>query len=382
MKFLPLLWRNIWRRKFRTTFTLGCIFISFVLYGFLMIVRTAFTLGVDFAGADRLWLIHKVSIIQFVPVSYLDDILRTPGVAMATHCTWFGGSYQDKPNQFAVFATDFATYLKLYPEFTVPPDRLAAALADRQGAIVGKDTAIKYGWKIGDRIPINADIWMPVQGQTWFFNIDAIYDGPKTADKTQFLFRYDYFDENRRGGKGSVSWYVVKVADPSQAASIAATLDAKFENSQAETKTAPEKAVIADFAKQTGNIGAMITAILSVVFFIILLVVANTMAQSVRERTSELAVLKTLGFSDTRILLLVLGESLFIAIVAGWLAIGLMSVLVGRGSFNTAMLPVFIYSDQAMVLGAALAVLLGLLAGALPAVAAMRLKITDALRRN
>jgi putative ABC transport system permease protein len=382
MKFLPLVWRNLLRRKFRTGFTIGCIFISFVLYAFLMIVRGAFTLGVDFAGADRLWLFHKVSIIQFVPVSYLDDILRTPGVAMATHCTWFGGGYQGKPNQFATFATDLETYLKLYPELKVPSDQLAAAMKDRQGAIIGKDTAARYGWKVGDRIPITADIWPPKDGNTWYFNVDGIYDGEKTVDKTQFLFRYDYFDENRRFGKGNVSWYVIRVTDPSQAASIASTLDSKFENSQAETKTGPEKAVIADFAKQTGNIGAMITAILAVVFFTILLVVANTMAQSVRERTSELAVLKTLGFSDARILLLVLAESLFIATPAGWIAIALMFLLVGRGSFNIAMLPVFIFTTRDVILGGVLAVVLGILAGMLPAFAAMRLQITDALRRN
>jgi putative ABC transport system permease protein len=382
VKYLPLIWRNLLRRKFRTAFTFGCIFISFVLFGFLMIVRGAFTLGVDFAGADRLWLFHKVSIIQFIPVSYLDEILRTPGVAMATHCTWFGGTYQDKPNQFASFATDIEKYLQLYPEFKVPPAQLAATLADRQGAIVGRDTATKYGWKVGDRIPIGADIWPAVDGLTWYFNIDGIYEGGKTVDQTQFLFRYDYFDENRRGCKGCVSWYVIKVNDPSNAANVAAALDGTFANSQAETKTAPEKAVIADFAKQTGNIGAMITAVLSVVFLITLLVVANTMAQSVRERTSELAVLKTLGFLDTRILALVLAESLFIAVVAGWLALALMYVLVGRGTFNMAVLPVFIFTNQALALGAGLAVLLGLIAGALPAVAAMRLKITDALRRN
>ena len=382
MRFLPLFWRNLLRRKFRTIFTVGCIFISFVLYAFLMIVRGAFTLGVDFAGADRLWLFHKVSIIQFVPVSYLDEILRTPGVSMATHCTWFGGVYQDKPSQFATFATEIDTYLKLYPEFKLPQAQLAAALADRQGAVVGRDTATKYGWKVGDRIPINGDIWMPASGQTWYFNVDGIYDGAASVDKTQFLFRYEYFDENRRATKGNVSWYVVKVADPSQAASIAATLDSKFENSQAETKTAPEKAVIADFAKQTGDIGGMITAVLSVVFFIILLVVANTMAQSVRERTAELAVLKTLGFSDPRILLLVLGESLFISILAGWAAILLMTSLVGHGTFNIAMLPVFIFTRQAQIVGLTLAVALGLFAGALPAMSAMRLKITAALRRN
>jgi putative ABC transport system permease protein len=382
MKYLPLIWRNLLRRKFRTVFTLGCIFVSFVLFAFLMIVRTAFTLGVDFAGADRLWLYHKVSIIQPLPVSYTNEIMQTPGVANLTYCMWFGGTYQGKPNQFATFATDVENYLKLYPELKVPPDQLAALKADRQGAIIGRDTATKYGWKIGDRVPIGADIWMPVNGQTWYFNVVGIYDGAKTVDKTQFLFRYDYFDENRTAGKGTVNWYVIKVDDPSAAASIAAALDAHFSNSQAETKTAPEKAVIADFAKQTGNIGAMITAILSVVFFIILLVVANTMAQSVRERTSELAVLKTLGFSDIGILLMVLAESLVIAILGGWVALGLMFVLVGRGSFNTAMLPVFIFSTRAVVLGAILAVLLGILAGVLPAAAAMRLKITDALRRN
>jgi putative ABC transport system permease protein len=231
-------------------------------------------------------------------------------------------------------------------------------------------------------VPILADIWQPVKGQTWYFNIDGIYDGEKTVDKTQFLFRYEYFDENRRGNKGSVSWYVIKVTDPSTTAALAAKIDSTFANSPAETKTAPEKAVIADFAKQTGDIGAMITAILVVVFFIILLVVANVMTQSVRERTSELAVLKTLGFSDGRVLALILSESLFLSVFAGGSALVLMAIFVSRGSFNTAMLPVFVLTTQALVLGGVFCLLLGLLAGALPAAAAMRLKITDALRRN
>jgi putative ABC transport system permease protein len=248
--------------------------------------------------------------------------------------------------------------------------------------VVGKDTATRYGWKVGDRVPIRADIWMPVQGDTWFFNIAGIYDGAPEVDKTQFLFRYDYFDENRRGGKGNISWFVVKIADPNQAADIASKIDGTFANSSAETKTAPEKAVIADFAKQTGDIGAMITAIVIVVMFTILLVAGNTMAQSVRERTNELAVLKTLGFADGLILVLVLAESLFIAVLAGGAGVLLMSFLVARGSFNNAFLPVFIFTNKAAWMGVALAVGLGLFAGSLPALAAMRLKITDALRRN
>ncbi len=382
MKYLVLVWRNLLRRKVRTLMTLGAIFVSFALFGVLMVVRTAFGLGVEFAGANRLWITNKISIIQFMPVSYVQDVLATPGVTNAVACTWFGGSYQDKPNQFAVFATDLADYFKLYPEFKVPPDQLKAALADRQGVIVGRDTANRYGWKIGDHIPIKPDIWMAKNGGVWEFNIDGIYDAAKTVDKTQFLFRYDYFDENRRNGTGNISWIVVGVDDPDHSAALASTIDAKFANSASETKTAPENAVIADFAKQTGDIGSMLTAILVVVFFTILLVVGSTMAQSVRERTSELAVLKTLGFPNGLILGLVLAESMVLAVLAGGAGLGLVALFVGFGSFNSAMLPLMILTRGSIITGVVLFLLLGVLAGGPPALGAMRLRITDALRRN
>lgn len=382
MKYFYLVWRSLMRRKVRSLFTFGCIVISFILFGYLTLVSFAFNAGVEFAGADRLWLFDKVSIIQFVPISYLQDILKTPGVNAAVACTWFGGVYQDKPSQFATFATELDDYLKLYPEFKVAPEQLKAALADRQGAIVGRDTANRYGWKIGDRIPIKGDIWMTKDGGAWEFNIDGIYDGASEVDKTQLLMRYEYFDENRRAGKGNVSWYVIKLNDPSQGATVAATLDDHFSNSQAETKTQPEKAVVADFAKQTGNIGAMITAILTVVFGIILLIVANTMAQSVRERTSEIGVLKTLGFSDPTILTLVLSESMVLAVLGGFIVLVPMFFFANHGSMNLAMLPVFVFKKSMLFLGLGLSVGLGIVAGILPAVAAMRLKITDALRRN
>jgi putative ABC transport system permease protein len=381
MKFVPLVWRNLLRRKFRTTFTLLCIVVSFVLYAFLMTVRSAFSMGIDIAGVDRLWMINKVSIIQFMPISYMNDITAMSGVTMATDCTWFGGVYQNNPVQFALIATDIAQYLKLYPEFRVPPEQLQAVLADRQGVIVGKDTAVRYGWKIGDHIPIQATIWMPKQGMTWDFNIDGIYDGDKEVDKTQMFFRYDYFDENRRRGQGNVSWFVIKIDDPAHAADMAARLDAHFANSASETKTATEKAFIQDFAKQTGDIGAIVAAILAVVLFTILLVVANTMAQSVRERTSELAVLKTLGFSNGLVLGLVLAESLSLAVFGGGIGLGIMWMSVKNGGFNNAFLPNFILTGRDLAWGVTLCILLGVLAGALPAVAAMRLRITDALRR-
>ena len=382
MKFLPLVWRNLLRRKVRTTFTLLSIFVAFVLYAFLMTIRTAFSMGVEVAGIDRLMMMHKVSLIQLLPISYARDIQSTPGVTLVSHNTWFGGTYQDNANQFAVIAVDPEPYLKLYPEFKVPPDQLKAWLADRQGALVGRDVAARYGWKIGDKIPIQGTIWLPKDGTTWYFNIAAIYDGDETIDKTSFFFRYDYFDENRRGAYGQVGWYIIKIDDPSQSATMAAKLDAQFANSAAETKTSTEKAFLQGFVNQIGDVGAIMVAILVAVLFSILLVAANTMSQAVRERTNELAVLKTLGFSNGLVLMLVLAESLFMALLGGGIALALAWVLISRGSLNSAFLPLFILRGRDVFIGVVLCFLLGSLSGALPAAAAMRLRVTDALRRN
>jgi putative ABC transport system permease protein len=382
MKFLPLVWRNLLRRKVRTTFTLLSIFVAFVLYAFLMTIRTAFSMGVEVAGVDRLMMMHKVSLIQLLPISYLRDIQSTPGVVLASHNTWFGGTYQDKANQFAVIAVDPEPYLTLYPEFKVPPDQVRAWMADRQGALVGRDVATRYGWKVGDKVPIQATIWEPKQGSTWYFNVDAIYDGDPTIDKTNFFFRYDYFDENRRGAYGMVGWYTIRIDDPTRAADIAASLDAQFANSSTETKTSTEKAFLQGFVNQVGDVGAIMVAILVAVLFSILLVVANTMMQSVRERTNELAVFKTLGFSNGLVLALVMGESLFMAVLGGGLGLAVAWLLVSQGGFSSAFLPVFVLRGRDVIMGVVLCGLLGTLAGALPAASAMRLRITDALRRN
>ena len=198
MKYLPLIWRNLLRRKVRTIFTLASVFIAFVLYSFLMVVQTAFSAGVNMANAERLLLTHKVSLIQLLPIAYMQQIRATPGVVGAGDATWFGGTYQDNANQFAVMAVD-PDYFALYPEARIPADQMKAWVADRQGAIVGKSSAAKFGWKIGDKVPIQATIWQPKQGQTWFFNVDGIYDGDKDFDTTAFYFHYEYLDENRRG---------------------------------------------------------------------------------------------------------------------------------------------------------------------------------------
>jgi putative ABC transport system permease protein len=382
MKFLPLLWSSLWRKKIRTIFTLLAVFVAFVLFGLLMTIRTAFSFGVDVAGLDRLVLIHKVSLIMPLPVSYLERLKATEGVALVSHQTWFGGVYQDPANFFAQMVVEPEPFMAIYPEFEIPPDQVKAWLGDRQGAIVGVDLAERFGWKVGDRIPIMGTIWQPKQGQVWDFNIVGMYDGEQGVDKTQLFFRYDYLNENRRQGEGLVGWYVVKIKDAAQAQQMAARFDSMFANSSAETKTTTEKGFVEGFAKQVGDIGSIMIAILVAVLFTMLLVAANTMAQSVRERTSEMGVLKTLGFSNAAIMTLVLSESVLIAVLGGGLGLAVSWMIVQQGDPTNGMLPVFILPTRDVVVGAVMVVALGVVAGMLPAVNAMQLKITDALRRG
>jgi putative ABC transport system permease protein len=382
MKFFPLLWSSLWRKKIRTIFTLLSIFVAFVLFGLLMTIRQAFSFGVEIAGADRLVLIHKVSLIMPLPVSYLDRLNATDGVKLATHNTWFGGVYQDPSNFFAQISVEPEPFLAIYPEYKVSPEHLAAWKADRQGALVGVDLAKRFNWKVGDRVPIQGTIWQPKEGQVWEFNIAGLYDGESGVDKTQFFFRYDYLDENRRAGTGAVGWYVVKIDDVSRAQELGAKFDTMFANSSFETKTTTEKGFVEGFAKQMGDIGAIMIAILVAVLFTMMLVAANTMAQSVRERTSEVGVLKTLGFTNGSILWLVLSESLLITVIGGALGLGLAWLFVRQGDPTGGMLPIFVLPQRDVAVGAALIAVLGVLAGIVPAITAMNLKITDALRRT
>jgi putative ABC transport system permease protein len=381
MKFIPLIWKNIWRRRFRTTFTLLSIFVAFLLFGILMTFRAAFTLGVDVAGLDRLVLINKVTLIMPLPISYQGRLQQVDGVQLATHQTWFNGIYQDPSNFFANIAVEPEPFLAVYPEYKLPAEQVKAWLDDRQGAIVGRDLATRFGWKIGDRVPLQGTIYQPKNKAGWAFNVDGIYDGDKTVDKTQFFFRYDYLKENRTLGEGTVGWYVVKIADPSRAVEMSRMFDEMFANSSAETKTTTEKGFVESFAKQIGDIGTIMITIASVVLVMFGLVAASTMAQSVKERTSELAVLKTLGFSDPAILAIVLAESLVIVGAAGGLGLLVAWLIVQRGDPTNGLLAVFILPARDVLIGVALMVAMGLLAGAVPALAAMRLRITDALRR-
>lgn len=388
MKFLALVFSNLKRKKLRTTLTLLSIFVAFLLFGFLSAIKAAFLAGVDIAGADRLIVRHKVSLIQPLPQSYEARIEAIPGVDAVAATTWFGGIYKDPKNFIATFPVDPDKYLAMYPEFVVAPEVLSKWKQTRTGAIVGKTTFDRFarseGWKIGDRVPFTSPIWGQPKGQAqWEFEIVGTYTAQKKgADDTSLIFRYDYFDEARQERKGTIGWFGVRVKDASQAAAVAARIDQEFANSPNETKAEAEGAFAAGFASQVGDIGTIVAGVVSAVFFTILLVAGNTMSQSVRERTEEIGVLKAMGYPNGLVLNLVLLESCLIALLGGLAGLGLAWLITLGGSPVPQMLPVFVIPHRDLILGAVFAVALGLIAGTVPAVYAMRLEIAVALRKQ
>ncbi|MBZ5659204.1 MAG: FtsX-like permease family protein [Acidobacteriia bacterium] len=378
MKFLPLLIANLFRKKLRTSLTIGSFAVALFLFGLLVIVRGAFSQGVDIAGADRLVVINKTSLIQPLPLSYRDRLLRMDGIKQVTYQNWFGGVYQDEKNFFPQFAVDVANQRAMYPEFIIPEDQWKAFAEDREGAIAGQNTAERFGWKVGDRIPLRGTIYTG----SWEFNLRGIYKGSRAQDDTtQFWFHYDYLDERRAFGKGDVGWYVVRVAEPDLSVKVAKAIDAEFANSPFETKTDTEKEFAASFVKQMGNIEFLILTVGGVVFFTLLLVTGNTMAIAVRERIGELAVLKALGFSNRFVLLLVMMESLIVAFVGGGLGLLLAKLFSLRGDPTGGILPYFYLPPIWIVAGFGTALLVGTAGGILPAFSAMRLRVVDAIRR-
>jgi putative ABC transport system permease protein len=378
MKFFPLLAANLRRKKIRTILTVGSFIVAFFLFGLLGAIRYGFRQSIDVAGADRLVVIGRTSIIQPLPRTYFERIKRLAGVKDVAHATWFGGIYQDPKNFFPQFAIVPDDWLRMYPEFVVSEAHWKAFLADRQGVVVGEKLIERFGWKVGDRVPLQAPIF---GGDSWEFNIRGIYRGTRPSDdETQFWLRDDYlYEKGPSFWKGLVGWYVVRISNPDHAAAVAKAIDAQFANSPSETRTQTESAFAAAFVKQMGNIEFLILAIGSIVFFTLLLVTGNTMAIAVRERTNELAVLKAIGYTDRFVLGLVLAESLFIAALGGAIGLGLARTLVEQDL--TKGLILMYLPPPALVAGAVIAVATGILAGLLPAIGAMRLSVVTALRR-
>jgi putative ABC transport system permease protein len=379
MKFLPLFAANFMRRKTRTILTLGSFAVALFLFGLLYTVRAAFNMGVDLAAADRLWVINKVSLIQPLPLAYRDRIAKVPGIKALTYASWFGGVYQDPKNFFPQFAIDVNTYRDVFPEFDIPEEGWKAFLADRQGLIVGRDLAKRFNWKVGDHIPLQGAAYPG----TWEFNLHGIYTGRRPNDDlTQFWFHAKYLEEKGpEFMKGIVGWYVVRLEQGTNGVEVTRAIDQRFANSPWETRTQTESEFNQAFVKQMGNIEFLVMSIGGVVFFTLLLVTGNTMAMSVRERTGELAVLKTVGFTDGFVLVLVLIESVLVAAVGGGLGIALAKLVTLGGDPTHGMLPGFYLAPLGVVAGFVLALVVGFLAGLIPAWSAMRLQVVDALRR-
>ncbi len=382
MKYFHLVWAALVRSKTRTLLTLMSVVAAFLLFGMLDSVRVAFNSGGSVAGANRMVTMSRLSITQMLPYSLDQQIHAVPGVKQAAYAAWFGGIYRDPKNFFANFSVS-PNYLDLYPEFKLPDAQRKAWQADRQGAIVGEALARQFGWKIGDTIPLQATIFPTHGSNDWSFTLRGIYhvDDPKMkAQERVLFFHWTYFDEANDYVKGRVGWWIVQPDKTASADAVAKAIDALSANSDHETKTQSEAAFNQSFAKQFADIGLIVSAIMGAVFFTLLLLTGNTMAQAVRERIPELAVLKTIGFSNRSVLWLVLAESVLLVVLGGTLGMLLAAAIVpmvGAASGGMIALPGLL--AQTWGLGLALMVGIGLLVGVLPALRGMRLNIVDAL---
>ena len=382
MKYLHLIWAALFRSKIRTLLTLLSVVAAFLLFGMLDSVRVAFNSGGDVAGANRMVTMSRLSITQMLPYSLDARVRAVPGVERVAYAAWFGGIYRDPKNFFPNFSVS-EDYLDLYPEFKLPAAQKQAWLADRRGAIVGEALAKRHGWKVGDSIPLQATIFPTNGSNDWSFTLRGIYkvDDPKLKGQENVLFfHWKYFDEANDYVKGRLGWFIVQPRDGNVANRVALAIDKLSENSDHETKTQSEAAFNQSFAKQFADIGLIVTAIMGAVFFTLLLLTGNTMAQAVRERIPELAVLKTIGFSNASVLWLVLAESVLLVVLGGALGLALAAALVpvvSAGSGGMLQLPGL--QPQTWAMGLGMAALIGVVVGLLPALRGMRLNIVDAL---
>ena len=384
MRYLPLLWAGLFRKKTRTILTLLSVFVAFLLFGLLHAVTVAFESGADSADAKRLLTTARYSIIEPLPLSYLRRIEQVPGVVGVAYADWFGAKYQNESNAFPVFAVDPRRYLDMYPEFMIAHDQREAFIKTRIGAVAGRRLVERFGWQLGQKLPISSEIHPKADGSMhWEFDLVGILDAddPAVRGNTDLvLINVAYFDEARQSNKGRTGWYIERITDPAQARNISAAIDALFMNSPDETKTQPEKEFAIGFAKQVGDIGALVLRILQAVFFTILLLTGNTMAQSIRERVPELAILKTIGFSDGKVTLLVLAEAVVLLLLGSGLGmLATISLLPALNSATGGRFPPLFVDSSTWLIALGLAVVLALAIGLPPALRARRLKIIDAL---
>ena len=382
MKYLHLIWAALFRSKTRSLLTLLSVVAAFLLFGMLDSVRVAFNSGGEVAGANRMIVSSRLSITQMLPYSLLTQIEATPGVKKASYAAWFGGIYRDPKNFFPNFSIG-PDFLDLYPEYALPAAQRKAFADDRSGAIVGEALAKRHGWKIGDTIPLEATIFPQKGSNAWPLKLSGIFtveDSKRKGEENQLWFHWKYFDESNDFVKSRVGWYVVQLDNPDNADRVSKAIDALSVNSDHETKTQTEQAFNQAFAKQFADIGLIVTAIMGAVFFTLLLLTGNTMAQAVRERIPELAVLKTIGFSNQSVLWLVLAEAVLLIVIGGTIGLGIAALLmpiISAASGGMIQLPTVL--PQTWIVGLLLMLAIGVIVGLLPALRAMRLNIVDAL---
>lgn len=385
MKYFHLIWAALFRRKTRTFLTLASILAAFLLFGLLDGIRTSFAqLGQNSNGAQRLQTASRLSFIETLPLSLEPRIKQIDNIQAVTYANWFGGAYQNPRNQLFTFAVA-PNYLDLYPEIEVAQSERDAWARTRTGVLVGDALMKRFGWKVGQKIPLQSTIFPNSDGTlNWSFDIVGTLKAKdrKSAGFTEgmLLMHYKYFEESTPYVDGDVGWYVSRVSDVRRSDAAAKAIDALSMNSPHETKSMSEQAAMASQLKQMADIGLIVGSIMGAVFFTLLLLTGNTMAQAVRERTSELAVLKTIGFTSTSVLGMVLAESILLVLLGGVLGLGLAAVIgpiVSAVSGGVISLPPI--GLQSWMLGLGLMVAIGLLVGALPALRAMRLNIVDAL---
>ena len=386
MNALTLVRKNLFRRKLRAILMIVSILIAFLIFGVLAGVYASFTAGEDRAAADRLVVVNKVNFTQPLPIAYYNRVRSVTGVRQVTHANWFGGYYQDPRNFLIVMAVEPETYTEVFSrDFDFAPEARQTFIRTRTGALVGEAMARKWGWKVGDRVPVASNIFSQRNGShTWDFDIVGIFTGKtQQTDTNLMFFQYDYFDETRSFGKDTIGWLVLQTANPAENDRISKAIDAMFVNSTAETATDTEKAFNKAFAAQFGNIALIVVLVVGAAFVTILMIVGNTMALTIRERTREIGVLKTLGFTGGRILRLVLGESVLLALLGGLpgLALAALATAALRPSVSN-LLPGFALTGEIVAEAIGLMLALGLITGLIPALNAMWLQIATALGRG
>jgi len=386
MKYWIIILAALNRKRWRTGLTISSLVIAFLLFGLLRSVAVVFTEDIELSGDDRLVVASKYSIIDSMPISYLQRIKSIENVDIVAHQDWFGGTYIDRANFFPKWPVPPKDFLDIYQEFNISSEQKEAFITTRTGMIAGKKLAERFNWKIGDRIPVIGDIYYMSNGSNlWEFDLVGIFtDIENPGNEEQVFMNYQYFDEARESyTKGTVGNFIVKLDSKDAGPRVAQEIDAMFANSMDETKTYTEKAYQQMFASQIGDIGLIMNSILAAVFFTILLVTGNTMSQSIRERTSELAVFKTIGFSDMTMLILVLIESMVLCLIGAILGLGITALLMpGLSELISVSLGEISLDPSVIISGIGIAIITAFISGFPPALGAMRLKVVDALRKD